>query len=109
MPYPRLHDDGRYVTLDLHGATRSQARQLIPRVLQEALNRGRDRVQIIHGYSTANSPQGSIKSDLYEMIDSGVLDEYYVSITYDEGSCTLGLPLSLSPDPSPITWQDLQD
>ena len=72
MPHPTLEDDGRTVTLDLHGASVPEAMALVDRVVAEAARRGRATVKIIHGQSTS-APLGArptIKQSLHDALDA---------------------------------------
>ncbi len=66
---PRLTDDGQTVTLDLHGARVDEALQMARRALSLSAQRGRKRVDLVHGGSTTDGVTHTIKSELYGWID----------------------------------------
>lgn len=109
MPYPSIHDDGRSVTLDLHGATIDEACDLAVRLVRRAARRGRATVKIIHGQSTSNAyaPARTIKHALYDLLDRGVLDDVVVHVWRAEGHLLLSLDVTTDADPRPIRLLDL--
>ncbi len=66
---PRLSDDGRTVTLDLHGARVDEALRMARRALSLAEQRGRARLDVVHGGSTTDGMTRTIKSELYDWLD----------------------------------------
>lgn len=108
MPRPRLTDDGRQVTLDLHGARVDEAVRLAEVVVEEAARRGRSSVRLVHGTSTADrGAERTIKSALLRLLDEGAFPEATSSFPTD-GALLLGLsPVSPS-DPSRISLADLR-
>ncbi len=54
MPAPTLLDDGRRITLDLHGATVDEAERLIRRTARLAAERGRSQLTVVHGTSSSS-------------------------------------------------------
>jgi hypothetical protein len=109
MPYPRIHDDGQSVTLDLHGATIDEACDLAVRLVRHAARRGRGTAKIIHGQSTGNAyaPARTIKQALYDLLDRGAFDDVVIHAWRAEGHLLLSLDVTSAPDPRPIRLLDL--
>ena len=103
---PRLDDDGRQVTLDLHGARVEDALGLALDVAREALRRGRSTLRIVHGHSTTSPLGGSrtIKTAVLDALDDG--DFGTASALRGEGATTLGLPLGGRADPARLRLSD---
>lgn len=110
MPYPQLHDDGRHVTLDLHGATVDEALRLARRAVAAAGRRGRAQLRIVHGSSTSQSDAyaRTIKHALHDALDRGELGPGLTSSLRGEGALTLGLDLAAAPDPRRLHLRDLE-
>lgn len=101
---PRLDDDGRQVTLDLHGARVADALELALDVFAEASRRGRSTLRIVHGHSTTGDGARTIKTAVLEALDDG--DFGAGSALRGEGATTLGLPLGTRPDPARLRLSD---
>jgi hypothetical protein len=109
MGTPQLDDDGRIVTLDLHGATVEEAIDLTYRTLRLAEERGRTRLKLIHGSSTTNGGPGrTIKSALHDLLDRGELGTHATNVIRSQNSLVLALDLTASDDPTPIRLRDVQ-
>ncbi|MBL7978741.1 MAG: Smr/MutS family protein [Bacteroidetes Order II. Incertae sedis bacterium] len=87
----RWEDDGAKVTLDLHGVRVDDVEALVLRALRLAFQYGRISMKIVHGNSTSETlyRNRTIKYQLYELIESGALDDYISDELYSEGFCTL--------------------
>lgn len=109
MPGPRLEDDGRTVTLDVHGLTVDEALHLIERVLATAYDRGRTLVRVIHGSSTSSPAyrNRSIKRALHERLDRKAWPSLVVQARRAEDTTTLALPLATRQDPTKITLRSV--
>ncbi len=109
MPHPSLHDDGRSVTLDLHGASVEEALALTRRVLREAARRGRGNVKVIHGRSSSSGAHQNrtIKHALYDLLDRGALDDAVQSHWRADAYLLLSLDLAAAADPTPIRLLDV--
>lgn len=107
MPRPRLTDDGRQVTLDLHGARVDEAVRLAEAVVEEAAYRGRSSVRLVHGTSTADrGADRTIKTALLRLLDEGGFPQASSSFSTD-AALLLGLPPVSSSDSSRITLADV--
>ena len=106
---PRLSDDGRTVTLDLHGARLHDAERLIRRVAALASEHGRHQIKVIHGASTSSAVyrNDTIRHTLYDLLDDGALDAWVTDYVRFEGHALLSLPLTGRPDTRRITMRDL--
>lgn len=106
---PTLTDDGRAVTLDLHGARIAEAEHLARRAAQEASGAGRSTLRIVHGASTTDWDGGNrtVKTALLDLLDSGALDAWVASEHLTEGAMLLGLSASGVPDRRRLTIGDL--
>ncbi|WP_412063252.1 Smr/MutS family protein [Rubrivirga sp. IMCC45206] len=94
---PRLADDGRTVTLDLHGASVADALDLADRAVEAAALRGRPTLRIVHGTSTADAgAHRTIKSALHAALDRGDFPEVASAFRHDGA-----VLLALRPDPAP--------
>lgn len=103
----RLQDDGRTVTLDLHGERVEDALRLAGRALALAAARGRRRLDLVHGRSTTDAAgaRRTIKRALHDWLDGrppGV-----VAATRADAVATLHLSLTTRPDPRPVALRDL--
>jgi len=109
MATPQLDDDGRIVTLDLHGATVDEAIDMTYRTLRLAEQRGRTRLQIIHGSSTTGSGPGrTIKSALHDLLDRGELGTHATNVIRSQNKLVLALDLTAAGDATPIRLRDVQ-
>ncbi|WP_412067715.1 Smr/MutS family protein [Rubrivirga sp. IMCC43871] len=94
---PRLDDDGRSVTLDLHGASVPDALGLADRTVEAAALRGRPTLRIVHGTSTSGrGAERTIKSALHAALDRGDFPEVASDFRHDGA-----VVLALHPDPAP--------
>lgn len=109
--YPRRFlDDGRDVTVDLHGCSVQDAAHIIRRTVQEANRRGRARVVVIHGKSGVEGPsKRTIKGELERMIDHGDLRAMISGSTRDVagGQTTLWMNIGPNRNPAQITMRDV--
>lgn len=97
MSTPQLHDDGRVVTLDLHGATVEDAIDLTYRTLRMAEDRGRSRLRLIHGSSTTQAGQRrTIKRALYDLLDQGKLGAHATNVIRQRDTLVLALDVTAS-------------
>ena len=105
---PSLHDDGRTVTLDLHGSTVHEAEDLLYTTLREAARRGRGQVTVIHGTSTSDARyrNRTIKHALYDLLDQGVLPAVTGALR-QEGRTVLSLDVTATRDPTPLRLRDV--
>lgn len=109
MGRPKLNDDGKIVTLDLHGATVDEALDMTYRTLRLAEERGRSRLKLIHGSSTTTDAQSrTIKSALYDLLDQGNLGAHATNVIRSENTLILALDLTTSTDRTPIRLRDVQ-
>jgi len=108
MGTPELDDDGRIVTLDLHGATVDEAIDLTFRTLRLAEERGRTRLKLIHGSSTTDGNRRTIKSALHDLLDRGKLGRRATNVIRSQNSLVLALDLTATTDPTPIELRDVQ-
>jgi hypothetical protein len=108
---PRVDDDGRTVTLDLHGAPVERAAELIVRACAVAARRGRATVRVVHGSSTSDPAMlnRTIRHALDDLLDSGALKAWVVESVRGESITLLGLPLGTPPDRRLISLADLQN
>lgn len=108
MPFPTLSDDGQTVTLDLHGATVTDAVDLAVRVVREAARRGRSSVKLIHGTSTSETAYGnrSIKNELHDLLDQGSFGEAITSDWRADTYLLLSLNLGASTNSTPMRLLD---
>lgn len=109
MPGPSLFDDGRTVTLDLHGLHVDDALRTAQTLVREAARRGRSTVKLIHGASTSSTlyRNHTIKHELESALDSGTLKPFVTSIWKAEGYLLLGLSPSGPPDSTRIRQADI--
>lgn len=109
MGTPQLDDDGRVVTLDLHGATVNEAIDMTYRALRLAEDRGRSRLKLIHGSSTTTDGAGrTIKSALHDLLDRGELGHHATNVIRSQDTLVLALDLTASSDPTPIQLRDVR-
>lgn len=110
MASPTIKDDGRTVTLDLHGVTVDEAVRLTRLVVNESARRGRTAVKVIHGSSTSDPHRKNrtIKYALYDALDTGWLADKVHGEWRQRSVLTLSLDLGAgSYDPSPLRLLDL--
>ena len=108
MPRPHLSDDGRTVTLDLHGSSVDDALDLVDGLVVEAARRGRSSVRVIHGTtSTDRGAERTIKLALYDALDNGAFDRHVTTDARMEGVLFLGLAPAPRPVQRRITLADL--
>ena len=104
---PRLDDDGRQVTLDLHGARVAEAVRLAEAAVALSAGRGRHSVRLVHGSSTADrGAERTIKAALARALDDGAFPDATSSFQTD-GALLLGLPPRPAPDSARLTLRDL--
>lgn len=109
MGTPQLDDDGRVVTLDLHGATVQEAIDMTYRALRLSEDRGRSRLKLIHGSSTTGSGNHrTIKSALHDLLDRGELGSHATNVIRSQNTLVLALDLTAASDPTPIQLRDVQ-
>lgn len=109
MGTPQLDDDGRIVTLDLHGATVEEAIDLTYRTLRLAEERGRTRLKLVHGSSTTNGgARRTIKSALHTLLDRGELGAHATNVIRSQNTLVLALDLTAPGDSTPIRLRDVQ-
>jgi len=109
MPSPQLDDDGRVVTLDLHGATVQEALDLTYRTLRLAEDRGRSRLKLIHGSSTTQAgDRRTIKTALYDRLDRGDFGAHATNVMRSRDALVLSLDITAASDPTPIRLRDVQ-
>ena len=100
MPRPHLHDDGRSLTFDLHGARVDEALELSHAAVVEAARYGRATVRLVHGLSTTeNGAHRTIKTALHDAYDDGDFARHVTSAVRMEGV----MILSIAPAPFPRT------
>ena len=107
MLRPRLDDDGRAVTLDLHGARVDEALDLVDALVAEAARRGRTTARVVHGTSTSGAGRRTIKSALHDALDAGDFAPHVTSAFRQEGSVLLGIAAAPTARPDRITLGDL--
>ncbi len=104
---PTLRDDGKTVTLDLHGARIAEALRMAQRALALARQRGRRRLDLVHGASTSegDARRPTIRSALYDWLDAGGA----AGAQPRRGDAVLQLHLDLGARaiPQPITLRDV--
>lgn len=108
MGTPQLDDDGRVVTLDLHGATVDEAIDLTYNTLRLAKKRGRSRLKLIHGSSTTGPSTRTIKSALHGLLDRGELGTHATNVIRSQNTLVLALDLTASTDETRIRMRDVQ-
>jgi DNA-nicking Smr family endonuclease len=109
MATPTLEDDGRIVTLDLHGLSIDEAIDLTYSTLRLAEDRGRNRLKVIHGSSTTEGPHSrTIKSALHNLLDQGNLASHGTSVRRSRDTLTFVLDLTAAPDSTPIKLRDVR-
>jgi hypothetical protein len=107
MPYPTLRDDGRTVTLDLHGATVEEAERLAERAATEARRRGRSTLRLVHGSSTTDGVRRTIKSALHALLAGGRLGATTGQAIAGEDVLVLSLDPAGRTDPRVLSLNEL--
>jgi hypothetical protein len=104
----QLDDDGKTVTLDLHGLTVDEALAVTRRTLDMAEARGRATLKLIHGHSTSGAPgRRTIKTALHNALDGGFLQRYQTNHHRTPGTLTLSLGLGQAADAARIRSTDV--
>lgn len=103
-----LHDDGRAVTLDLHGTGLAEAERRLVATLRIAAERGRTSVRVVHGSSTSDprSRNPTIKYRLEEMLAEDLLPGVTAGVSIGEATL-LSLPVGGPVDGRQITPLDV--
>jgi DNA-nicking Smr family endonuclease len=104
---PRLTDDGRTVTLDLHGARIDEALGLVRRAARLAAARGRGSLKVVHGASTSGGSARTIRDALHALLDDGALAPDVADAVRFDGHALLGLRPAPRPDPPPLRLLDV--
>ncbi|GEM_PF-1336456 len=101
-------DDGREVTVDVHGCTVANALFVIRRTVQEACWRGRTRVIVIHGRSREDRER-TIRGELMRALDRGDFAEWVTAYTQGAagGQSTLYMPIGNARQDRRIRLQDV--
>lgn len=109
MGIPRIQDNGRSVTIDLHGLRVEEAVRWTERVLNEARRRGRSTARVIHGSSTSSPFQSrrTIKQALYEWLENGGGRRTTSGVWKHESFFIVGFSISGRPDLRPIRAIDM--
>lgn len=109
MPSPKLEDDGHTVSLDLHGATVSEALRLVRATVREAARRGRNRVRVLHGSSTSSVlyRNRTIRHALHDLLDEGALDAHVTSAWRADDHLLISLDATAASDPTRLTLRDV--
>lgn len=109
MARPSLTDDGRAVTLDLHGARVAEAEGLIRRTVALAAARGRATLRVVHGASTSDplARNRTVRHALHDLLDDGVLRPWVTSAVRSDGQALLALAAALRRDPTPLRLRDV--
>ena len=104
---PRLSDDGRTVTLDLHGARVDEAVGLLHRTARLAAERGRVTLRVVHGASTSGAHPRTIRGALHALLVDGALAPDVTGAVRFEGHALLSLRAAPRPDPTPLRLLDV--
>ena len=106
-----MDDEGRTVTLDLHGSPVERAADLIVRACAVAGRRGRAAVRVVHGSSTSDPAMRNrtIRHALEDLLEAGALDTWVVEFVRGESITLLGLPVGVATDRRLISLADLQN
>ncbi len=106
---PRLDDDGRTVTLDLHGVRVGDAEALVHAAVVETARHGRSVLRVVHGVSTyERGAERTLKGAVLDLLDDGAFGPHVVSDLRADGHVVLGLAPAPSPAPGRLRLQDLQ-
>ena len=110
--YPRrFSDDGTDVTVDVHGCSVDDALSIIERTAEEAFRRGRARVVVVHGTSSADrgTQRRTIKTALQDQLSRGVYEDWVTDPRWsdDGGQCTLWIKLGPRQDAARIKTEDV--
>ena len=109
MPRPRLDDDGRSLTLDLHGARVDEARDLAHAAVVQAARHGRATVRLVHGLSTTERGNArTIKTALLDDYQDGAFDRHVTGAVRMEGVLILSIAPAPSPRPGRLRLLDLR-
>ncbi len=105
----RLTDTGQTVTLDLHGARVDEALRMARKALALSAQRGRRRLDLIHGSSTtdAHGTRRTIKTALHEWIDGPAARHLFVQAQRGDAVLTLHLDLTRRASPTRIALRDV--
>jgi len=68
-----------YITLDLHGDTRDEARKRIPDAVKDATGKGLKVVRIIHGFNRGSVLSAETQKVLFQLKRQGVVVAYAVN------------------------------
>ncbi|MFT5144311.1 MAG: hypothetical protein ACI80V_003606 [Rhodothermales bacterium] len=102
-----FRDDGRTLSIDVHGCTIASAVRLVRRAVFEGSWKGRSSVEVIHGMGS-DEPAGSIRGALRAALLSGEWSDHATGHMESGGARTvISLPLGKNPDPRRITVRDL--
>jgi DNA-nicking Smr family endonuclease len=104
---PSLRNDGRAVTLDLHGATVREAEALADATLRRAAERGRASVKLIHGHSTSHRQQRN-RTIKHAVQDLAATHPAVTTALRAEGHLTCSLDVTARSDPASLTLRDVQ-
>ena len=106
---PRLYDDGRTLTLDLHHTHVADAERYVLRAAALAVERGRHQLKVIHGASTSSTlyRNRTVRHALYDLLDDGALDRWVTHDVRFENHALLSLPLGGTSDTRRISLRDL--
>ncbi len=106
---PRLDDDGRAVTVDLHGCTVDEALRLAEAAVRPAAGRVRSHVRLIHGSSTSDPHvrNRTIKHVLRDAVEHGALRPWSGGALFAPNAVTLSLDVTARADPARLRLRDL--
>jgi DNA-nicking Smr family endonuclease len=68
-----------YVTLDLHGDTRDEARKRIPDAVKDAKGRGLKVVKIVHGFNRGSTLSDETQKVLFRLKQQGLVSTFAVN------------------------------
>ena len=105
----KLQDDGTTVTLDVHGASVSEAENVIRTTTRIAAARGRSSLRVIHGASTSGGSyrNKTIKNVLEELLNRGSIPNVTDHIQMD-GVTLISLRASGKRDSRKISLFDVR-
>jgi Smr domain len=102
-----FRDDGRSLSIDVHGCTIASALRFIRRAVFEGSWKGRSSVEVIHGMGS-DDPAGSIRGALRAALQGGEWSDHATGHMESGGGRTvISLPLGKNPNPRRITVADL--